>query len=53
MEYVCDYVNEGLPADVIYLDFKMPLTECHTKNCYINFMPMELVPNNWHGLKSG
>ena len=36
LEDVTKWVDEGSPVDIIYLDFKKPLTKCHIKDYYLN-----------------
>ena len=37
LEDVTEWVDEGSPVDIIYLDLKKkPLTKCHTKDYYLN-----------------
>ena len=33
LDLVSDYVDEGIPVDAVYLDFRRHLTKCHTASC--------------------
>ena len=33
LEYVTNYVDQGFPIDVIFLDSQKAFDKCHTKGC--------------------
>ena len=36
LEEIAKWVDDGLPVDVVYLDFRKHSIKCHIKDCYLN-----------------